>query len=438
MPSAVGAVPRATYRSVLAVGEFRVLFAGLLMYVLGFEFEILGLSVLVYARTGSGLLAAVAFSAGFAPQAVAGAFFTSLADRLPPRVMISGGLLARAVPGLVIGLAPAMPIPLMLTVVAAAALVTPVFLAANSGLLPEILDGDGYTLGRSLFGMVSSGTQIVGLALGGALLPVLPARWLLVFAGVLLVASAVVTRLGLRHRPARAGAGGARGTVRATMAGNRELLAIPGLRRLLLMQWLPAWFVTGAEALAVPYTESIGHPAGAASLLLAGVPCGMLLGNFVVGRLCAPAVRERLVLPLTMLVGAPLLAFAWRPPLVVAALALAVSGTGLAYSLGLQRAFAEAVPRHLRGQGFGLASTGLMGGQGLLPSAFGGVATVLGAGGAMAIAGASVVAGALLTRWRLPGRSPALPPFAARGHRLDHLNRPIAERVRGAGRWLMR
>jgi hypothetical protein len=192
-----------------------------------------------------------------------------------------------------------MPVPLTLTVVAAAALVTPVFLAGNSGLLPEILDGDRYTLGRSLFGMVSSGAQVAALGLGGALLSVLPARWLLIVAGVLLAASAMVTRLGLRYRPARAGAGssadagraggiggGARGTVRATLAGNRELLATPGLRRLLLMQWLPAWFATG-----------------------------------------------------------------------------------------------------------------LMGGQGLLPSAFGGVATALGAGGAIALAGACVVVSALLA-WK--------------------------------------
>ncbi len=410
-PAPVAAAPRASYRSVLAVREFRVLLVGQFMYVLGFEFEILGLSVLVYARTGSGLLAAVAFSAGFAPQAVSGALFTSLADRLPPRVAIAGGLLARAVPGLVIGLAPTMPIPLTLTLVAVAALVTPVFLAANSGLLPEVLEGDSYTLGRSLFSMVSAGMQIAGLALGGLLLPLLPARWLLVFAGVLLVASAVVARLGLRPRPARAGAdavggaavsGGARGTVRATLAGNRELLADPRLRRLLLRQWLPAWFVTGAEALAVPYTESIGHSAGAASVLLAGGPCGMLLGNIVVARLCPPRTRERLVLPLTLLVGAPLLFFACRPPLAVAALALFVSGLGFAYALGLQQPFVDAVPPHLRGQGFGLASTGMMGGQGLLPSAFGGVATVLGAGGAIAIAGASVMAGGLLTRWRRP------------------------------------
>jgi len=404
--------PSASYRSVFAVREFRTLFAGQFMYVLGFEFEILGLSVLVYARTGSSLWAALAFSAGFAPQAVSGAFLTSLADRLPPRAAISGSLLVRAFPGLVIGLAPGMPIPLTLVVVAAAALVTPVFLASNSGLLPELLEGDRYVLGRSVFSLVSAGTQIAGLGLAGVLLAVLPAPGLMLLAGGSLTVSALVMRLGLRHRPARAdrvgggGSGsasgkGARGVARATLAGNRELLASPRLRRLLLMQWLPAWFASGAEALIVPYTESLGRPAGAASLLLASVPCGMLVGDVVVGRLCPPGVRERLVLPLALLVGVPLLGFAFRPSLALAAVLLFASGTGFAYSVGLQRAFAEAIPERLRGQGFGLASTGLMGGQGLLPTAFGGAGTVLGPAGAIASAGAAVAAAALLTNWRM-------------------------------------
>jgi Na+/melibiose symporter-like transporter len=397
----VAAGSPASYLSVFAVREFRTLLVGLVMFALGFESEILGLSVLVYARTGSSLWAALAFSAGFAPQAVSGAFLTSLADRLPPRAAISGSLLARAFPGLVIGLVPALPVPLTLVVVAAAALVTPVFLASSSGLLPEVLDGDRYVIGRSLLSLVSAATQVAGLGLGGVLLAVLPARGLMVLAGASLTVSALVMRLGLRGRPARADRG-ARGIVRATLAGNRELLASPRLRRLLLMQWLPAWFATGAEALLVPYTESLGRPAGAASLLLASMPCGMLVGNFVVGRLCAPTVRERLVLPLSLLVGAPLLCFACRPPLAVAAVCVCASGMGLAYPAGLQRAFVEAIPESLRGQGFGLASTGLMGGQGLLPTAFGGVATALGPAGAIASAGAAVAATALLTSWRMP------------------------------------
>lgn len=402
--TAVSAPARASYRSALAVREFRVLLAGMIMFAFGFEFEILGLSVLVYARTGSSVWAAAAFSAGFLPQAAGGAFLTSLSDRLPPRAVIAAGLLARALPGLVIGLAPGLPAAAMLALAAAVALVTPVFLAGSSALLPEILDGDAYVMGRSLFSISNSGVQIAGLGVGGAILAVLPARWLLAAAGCCLAMAAAVMRLGLRPRSARA-EGGARGTVRATIAGNAGLLASARVRRLLLAQWLPCWFATGAESLIVPFAESAGHPAGAASVLLACVPCGMLAGDVVVGRFCAPPIRERLVLPLAALLGAPLIAFAFRPPLVVAGVVLFVSGAGYAYPLGLQRAFLDAVPERLRGQGFGLASTGLMGGQGLLPSAVGAAAAVLGPGAAMAAAGGAVMLLAALVAPRRSYRS---------------------------------
>lgn len=397
---------RATFREVFAVGEFRILFGGMLMFTLGFEFEILGLSVLVYARTGSAVWAAAAFSAGFLPQAAGGAFLTSLADRLPPRLVITASLLARALPGLVIGLAPDLPVPASLAVVALAALVTPLYLASNSGLLPEILNGDGYILGRSVFNITASGTQIIGLGAGGAVLAALPARWLLLLAGASLIAAAAITRLGLHPRPARAetagpGRGQVRGTVRATLAGHAELLASRRVRRLLSAMWLPSWFAIGAEALAVPYTESLGRPASAASVLLAAAPCGMLIGDVIVGRFCRPAVRERLTFPLALLLGLPLLMFALRPPLPLAAALLLLSGAGYAYSLGLQQPFLDALPARLRGQGFGLLATGLMSGQGLLPSAFGSAATVLGPAAAIATAGAAVTLASLTSGWRL-------------------------------------
>src|SRR3974377_457635 len=171
--------PRTTYRSVFADGEFRVLFAAMLMYVLGFEFEILGLSVLVYAQTRSPFWTALAFGAGFAPQALGGALFTSLADRLPPRAAIAMGLLTRAAPGLVIGLWPALPVPVMLTLVAAVATAAPVFTPALSGVLPDVLAGERFVLGRSVFSLTGSATPLPGLGIGGAILAALPARRLL-------------------------------------------------------------------------------------------------------------------------------------------------------------------------------------------------------------------------------------------------------------------
>jgi MFS family permease len=412
---AAGHPTRTTYRSVFAVREFRVLAAAMFMYVLGFEFEVLGLSVLVFAQTRSALWTALAFSAGFAPQAAGGALFTSLADRLPPRLVIGAGLLARAVPGLVIGLWPALPIPVMLALVAAAATTAPVFTAALSGLLPELLAGDRYVLGRSVFSLTGSATQLAGLGAGGVILAAVPARWLLLAAAGALVANAALIRLGLRRLPARKTPGSGererehergrrRGLVRDTLAGHAELLADPAVRGLLLAQWLPAWFVTGAESLIVPYTASLGHPARAAAPLLAAMPAGMLLGDLLAARFCPPAGRRRLAFPLVVAMGVPLLALPFRPPLLLTAVALLACGSGFAYQLGLQQPFLDSLPERRRGQGFGLNSTGAMGGQGLTPAVTGALAGALGAGAGMAIAGAATIAAALALRGPLTGR----------------------------------
>ena len=404
---------RTTYRSVFAAGEFRVLFAGMVMYVLGFQFELLGLSVLIFAQTRSAFLTALAFSMGFAPQAIGGALFTALADRLPSRLVIGTGLLTRAMPGLVIGLWPALPVPVMLALVAAAAAVAPVFTAALSGLLPDVLEGDRYVLGRSVFNLAGAGSQIAGLGVGGVVLAAVPVRWLLLAAGGALVTAAVITRLGLRHRPARLASGPARGVVRATVAGNVQFFRDRTVRGLLLAQWLPAWLVAGAESLIVPYNGSLGRPASAAAPLLAAMPAGMLLGDLLVGRFCTPATRTRLAFPLAAAMGLPLLVPVFRPPLPLACLALLASGAGFAYQIGIQQAFLDSLPEERRGQGFGLASTGTMGGQGLTPALAGALAGALGAAAAMAVAGAATVLAALALRGPLTGTiigsAPSLP-----------------------------
>jgi hypothetical protein len=79
-------------------------------------------------------------------------------------------------------------------------------------------------------------------------------------------------------------------------------------------------------------------------------------------------------------------------------------GFGVAYVLGLQRPFLDSVPSELRGQAFGLNSTGVMSGQGLAPWGTGGLATILGPAGAMAAAGCAGVAAVLALYRPLTGR----------------------------------
>jgi predicted MFS family arabinose efflux permease len=129
----------------------------------------------------------------------------------------------------------------------------------------------------------------------------------------------------------------------------------------------------------------------------------MLLGDVIVGRFCRPRTRQRLAFPLAAVMGVPLLALAFRPPLPIAGVVLWATGSCFAYALGVQQAFLDSLPARLRGQAFGLNSTGAMAGQGLFPTATGGLAAAFGAGAAMAVAGAATILAALALRTPLTG-----------------------------------
>ncbi|BCL14330.1 MFS transporter [Micromonospora sagamiensis] len=403
----------ATFRDVFAVAEFRVLFASFGVFLIGETVKMLALSVLVYERTGSGLIAALAYVTGFLPHAFGGVFLLALADRWPPRAVIVGYELVRLalVAVLAVGVLPPAG---MLGLVFVVGLFGPVSSAARTALLPEILHGDAYVLGRSLLTMASGGTQVVGFAVGGLLLGAVGPYGALWLTAATCALSALLARVGLRARPGR-NRGGATGpaqpggtgptgpartgAVRETWRGNRELLADRRIRGLLLAQWLPGSMLVGAEAVAVPYAAGLGPGASAGVLLMAGA-FGMLVGDLVVGRFVPPAARERLSPWLALLLGVPVLGFLLRPGLVLAALLFAVAAAGFAYQLGLARRFLDAVPEARRGQAFGLTSTGMMAAQGLAAAGGGALSEVTGPAVAMALAGVASLAatGAL---WRV-------------------------------------
>jgi predicted MFS family arabinose efflux permease len=126
------------------------------------------------------------------------------------------------------------------------------------------------------------------------------------------------------------------------------------------------------------------------------MPAGMFLGDLIVGRFCTPATRERLVCPLLLLMGLPLLPMVAHLPLAATAGLLGLASAGFAYQLGRQQAFLEAVPHQAQGLAFGLYSTGIMTGQGLGPIAAGAVASSLNAGPTMALAGLAIIVASLL------------------------------------------
>ncbi len=379
---------RTAFRVVFAEPVFRVVFGVRSLAIGADTLRIVALSVLVYTTTGSAVLSAVAFGIGFLPQLAGGTLLGALPDLVPPRRLLIMGYTAECAGSAALGLID-LPVWASLAIVAGIAMLIPAFQGSTGRVLSEVLIGDAYVLGRSLLNMASAAAQLAGMAGAGIAVAGLGARHALLITAACHLITAMLTRLLLPDLPAPPRTGGP--LLRKSWRGNKRLLSDPSVRVLLLVQWLPPAFVTGAESVLVPYAAVRGYPAGSAGLLLACVPVGMILGDLVVARLLTPAMRERLVIPLIALLGVPLLGFVFDIHPVPAGVLLFLLGCGFAYGLGIQRRFIEVIPDDARGQAFGLMSTGLMTLQGIGPIALGALAEIIPVGMAMGAAGMAIL-----------------------------------------------
>ena len=390
--TAVPAAGAPTYGRLLRTRGVPALFGLSLAGILGTSLQILALSVSVYERTGSPLWSSTAFAAGFLPQLVGGSVLTSLADRWPVRPVLAAGAVVRALSALALAtghLAPWQAI----TLVAAVAVVQPVPSAAQSATVARLLTGETYVLGRSVFNLISSGAQLLGLAVGGATVALVGTSAAFgIAAGIQVTGLLAVAAIPpVRHIEIPS----TRWTPRETWTGNVELFRVPAVRRLLLSWWVPLTLLVAAESLVVAYVGEQGRSATPTGWLMAAFPAGAAVGDFVVGRWLTQNQRESSVPWLFVLVGIALLPLALDPVPAVAGVCFLAASAGMAYQLGGQNAYLGAVPEARRGLAFGLVGTGTMAGQGIGPLAAGWLADVGGAGHAIGAAGAGVLVAAL-------------------------------------------
>ena len=99
----------ATFRDVFAVREFRALWASQLLSELGDRLTLVALTLLIYHRTGSPLLAALTYAAGSLPWVAGSLVFSGLGDRMPRREVMVACDMIRALMVAVM-LLPGMPI----------------------------------------------------------------------------------------------------------------------------------------------------------------------------------------------------------------------------------------------------------------------------------------------------------------------------------------
>ncbi|HEX2315471.1 MAG TPA: MFS transporter, partial [Thermomonospora sp.] len=164
-----------TYRDLARTPQFTALFWTSTAHVAAHTITGLALGTLIYATTGSPLLAALAMFGTSLTQVIGAATLLSAADRLPPRTALTA-LSASFAAGTAALAIPDLPAAATVALVAALGVLASLAGGVRYGLLTEILPPDGYVLGRSALNMSSGLTQICGFAAGGALVTLLSPR----------------------------------------------------------------------------------------------------------------------------------------------------------------------------------------------------------------------------------------------------------------------
>jgi MFS family permease len=402
----------ATFSQVFAVTEFRALWLAQLLSVAGDQLARVAMTVLVYDRTRSALLTALAFAVTFLPWLVGGVALAGMADRLPRRqVMIGCDLTRMALVGAMVAVSlagTAFTLWFMVALLFTVTLLDSPFKSARSALVADVLTGERYVLGTAVTQMTFQAGQVAGFALGGLVVAALGARPALVMDAVTFAASALLLWLWVRPRPAASLPGERRSQWEDMAAGIRLVFGDRSLRTLMLFGWLVTFYVV-PMGLAAPFAASFRDLplAVATGLVFAAVPFGTTVGAYLLGRLVDPRRRQRWMGPLAIAACAVLL-LCWGPPAFGISLVIfAISGACAAYQVAANAAFVARVPPERRGQAFGLANGGMQVAQGLWFLAAGAIAEVLTPAGTIALSGglgAAAAAALCLTWYRRRGR----------------------------------
>ena len=184
-----------------AVAEFRALWGAQLLSVFGDQLARVALTVLVYDRTRSALLAAITFVASIVPTFVGGVTLAWLADRYPRRGVMIACDLTRCAIVLVMAI-PGLPLGGLVALLFLVTLVSAPFTSARAAIYPDVLKGEKYVMGTAVTLTTYQFAQVLGFAAGGAVTGFFGTRWSLIIDAATFAASALIVRARVRSRPA--------------------------------------------------------------------------------------------------------------------------------------------------------------------------------------------------------------------------------------------
>jgi MFS family permease len=416
---------------VFAVREFRVLWTSVVLSTAGDRLALVAITLLVFGQTHSPLLTALVYASGYLPWVIGGLFLADVADRRPRRSVMVFCDAARAV--LVAAmLIPRVPVWALVVLLFAATMFAPPFESARAAITPDILHGERYVLGTAILQMTMLGAQVVGAAGGGVAVFFIGVRRSLALDAVTFVFSGLLIAFGTRARPAAARPETVQPSPLARMRGGFQLIfGDAALRTLLLFGWLVV-FYTIPEGIAAPYAARLGGGSIAAGLLIASTTASTTIAIPLFSRFVRPRQRTNLMGPLAVLTCGSLMLTALHPGLAASLVIFSLSAAFAVYQIAANTAFVVRVPNERRAQAFGIASMGVIVGQGVAFVAAGAATVMFPPAEVIAVGGGigAVVACVLTLRWRHVS-----PPGGrhAAGRRPGHAAAPGSVPLPGSG-----
>jgi MFS transporter, DHA3 family, macrolide efflux protein len=269
----------------LRVADYRRLWLGQVVSVVGDKINQIAMAMMVYAITGSMLQMGIMLGISFLPAALFGVFAGVYIDRWDRRATMVWADIARA--GLVVVIPFVVPYGVYWAYLIAflVSTISLFFLPAKRAVIPEIVPAEQLMAANSLDNASESISELVGLALGGALVATLhyPGAFV-VDAATFVFSAAMIYSMKYRRTPAAEGV--APGSVLAeAKEGLSYIWHSDVLRELMSVYVLAA--VLGSAAISICYALAlVRYQAGAPGLALldGAIAVGALIGALAVAR----------------------------------------------------------------------------------------------------------------------------------------------------------
>lgn len=393
---------------VIANREFRGLTLAQVTSECGDQIAAIAISLLVYSRSNSPLLAAATYAVTYVPWVLGSVLLSPLTDRYPRRLAMLVCDASRAVVVGVLALVSTIhgaPIAVLIGLVLVSSFFSPPFASARGAMLPDLFDnGPPYVRAVAIGRILQQADQVFGFALGGLVVAAVSPQGALGLDAASFALSFLLLVTHLRERPVADQGPPLRPIAMVRQVGPdlSMVLKHPARRVLLGFTAAALLFLIAPDGLAVAYSRQHGHGAVAAGILAAAQPSGVAIGAWLFIKFVPTGAQSRWLLPLASLGATMLVLTALVPPVWLVWLLWMASGLCQCFVVSMIAAYNVVTERAIRGRANGLAAAAIAVTQAIGFVVWGSVADFGGAAAGVAFAGILGLVVVAFARYRWP------------------------------------